>query len=367
MCVSVWPAYFSRTITGTCEVLVEDRLQHILWYQNRVGTSGYLKGVEAQVFEVVVRQALAGAPWKEICLGPMELNRITVQQVEDEVTWRKAGQPQRTLDQLRSAGAHSGNALIIPLPGLWESIRLLDSSKNPDILNDVARALALPKPDGPLRNLAALPNKDFSNSAAVFMQYDIYDIVLAPRASAIPSILDSVQKSKRPAVNAPVFTDMDEWYQCPVALCCFANDEMAEAKPLAFAFEPLNPEKIVVYTLDGHIGLSPDLAGNALMDHTIFVGSKLSELGTGTSIQYSDELGAEIKLHSPERIMGLPLSGYLKNGDIVFSTAAVREGKFEGVRSAPPFASDAMLNLQGPVIKRDQPYQSQLSGSTANQ
>lgn len=42
-------------------------------------------GVRAQVFEVIVRQALAGAPWREICAGPMEVNNINEEDVVREV------------------------------------------------------------------------------------------------------------------------------------------------------------------------------------------------------------------------------------------------------------------------------------------
>ncbi|HEY9777385.1 MAG TPA: hypothetical protein V6C81_26720 [Planktothrix sp.] len=50
----------------------------------------YGSGVRAQVFEVIVRQALAGAPWKEICAGPMSVNNITPEEVEAEVKRRQA-------------------------------------------------------------------------------------------------------------------------------------------------------------------------------------------------------------------------------------------------------------------------------------
>lgn len=49
----------------------------------------YGPGVRAQVFEVIVRQALAGAPWQEICRGPMMVNGITVSEVEAEVNRRR--------------------------------------------------------------------------------------------------------------------------------------------------------------------------------------------------------------------------------------------------------------------------------------
>src|SRR5271156_1167693 len=41
-------------------------------------------GVRAQVFEVIVRQAIAGAPWREICAGPMQVNNITAEEVQAE-------------------------------------------------------------------------------------------------------------------------------------------------------------------------------------------------------------------------------------------------------------------------------------------
>lgn len=42
-------------------------------------------GVRDQVFEVIVRQAIAGAPWREICAGPMLVNNINPEDVEAEV------------------------------------------------------------------------------------------------------------------------------------------------------------------------------------------------------------------------------------------------------------------------------------------
>ncbi|MDX1985541.1 MAG: hypothetical protein SFV17_02545 [Candidatus Obscuribacter sp.] len=50
----------------------------------------YGSGVRAQVFEVIVRQALAGAPWREICAGPMSVNGISPDEVEGEVKRRQA-------------------------------------------------------------------------------------------------------------------------------------------------------------------------------------------------------------------------------------------------------------------------------------
>ena len=55
-----------------------------------VVAAGYGSGVRAQVFEVIVRQAYAGAPWKEICAGPMRVNNISQEQVLAELARRCA-------------------------------------------------------------------------------------------------------------------------------------------------------------------------------------------------------------------------------------------------------------------------------------
>jgi hypothetical protein len=41
--------------------------------------------VRAKVFEVIVRQAIAGAPWRDICAGPMQVNGIDPEDVQREV------------------------------------------------------------------------------------------------------------------------------------------------------------------------------------------------------------------------------------------------------------------------------------------
>ncbi len=50
---------------------------------------GYGEGVRRQVFDVIVRQALSGAPWRQICAGPMEVNNISEAEVEAELRRRK--------------------------------------------------------------------------------------------------------------------------------------------------------------------------------------------------------------------------------------------------------------------------------------
>lgn len=48
-------------------------------------TFGFGTTIRDQVLEVIVRQAIAGAPWREICVGPMLVNNIAPEEVEAEV------------------------------------------------------------------------------------------------------------------------------------------------------------------------------------------------------------------------------------------------------------------------------------------
>jgi hypothetical protein len=56
-----------------------------------VDEEGYVKPPRAQIFDVIVRQALAGVPWREICAGPMQVNNITPEEVDEEVQKRRGG------------------------------------------------------------------------------------------------------------------------------------------------------------------------------------------------------------------------------------------------------------------------------------
>ena len=57
-------------------------------FSTQAGSFG--SGVRQQVFEVVVRQAMAGAAWQQICAGPMQVNNITPEEVQAEVDRRIA-------------------------------------------------------------------------------------------------------------------------------------------------------------------------------------------------------------------------------------------------------------------------------------
>ncbi len=54
------------------------------------GSPASLESLRQAVLEVVVKQALVGAPWRELCKGPMEINGISESEIEAEVVRRRA-------------------------------------------------------------------------------------------------------------------------------------------------------------------------------------------------------------------------------------------------------------------------------------
>jgi hypothetical protein len=334
--------------------MVDDRLKHVMWYQNLVGNGQSSFLYAGQVFEVIVRQALAGAPWREVCAGPMKTNGIQEATVADEVEWRKSGRPQRDYAEVsayQNDVQGGGNCLIVPILGEWDSIRLLNTSSAPSILEDISNSLL--RPSFGAHPLPA-PTGAFGGGI-VFLQFDIYDIVLAQRASDIQRVLPQIAIEKRPKINDAVFEMFDRWYNCPLAICCFNQAASGKAKPLAFAFEPLYPDKLIVYTLDGHDGSVPALTKTVQLDHSIFVGSYLMRANSCANVEYSDQVSSDLRPYLLDKVLGVDINVSMENGDVMFSTEAVRRGQFQGLRSLPPFAPHNLLRL-GHTVRREFEY-----------
>ncbi|MDR3612201.1 MAG: hypothetical protein P4L53_01455 [Candidatus Obscuribacterales bacterium] len=86
----------------------------------------YGPGIRAQVFEVIVRQAIAGAPWRQICVGPMQVNSITPEEIEEEVRRRQGGSEEPPTAPVPKKPHPSAGAGSIGLPLPAPSRRLLD-------------------------------------------------------------------------------------------------------------------------------------------------------------------------------------------------------------------------------------------------
>lgn len=75
-----------------------------------------MKNIRDMVFEVVVLQALAGAPWRIICAGPMSVNSITPEEIEEEVKRRGEGNEFDALVPRKPHKPQGSTSVAIPLP-----------------------------------------------------------------------------------------------------------------------------------------------------------------------------------------------------------------------------------------------------------
>jgi hypothetical protein len=350
MCCSPWPAIFRHTITGTWEVEVENILHHVLWYQNSVGEELPLNSRD---FEDAVTAELEGSTTMRRLLQSLGLNSDMVHQ---EVQWRQEGGAPRRLTK-NGLVAGKGNCLIIPLSGKWESIKLLNTSDTPSLLKDVAKALTPPRPKLRSVQSAAVPAAAAPAGGMVFLKFGIYDIVIAERPSEISAVLHQIDERKRPEVNPAVFDIFEKWYGCPVALCCFNDLDSFESKPIAFAFEPLDPSRLMVYTLDAHDGKPPDPDALVKLDHTIFVSSHRIYAYAGGKIDYTNAIPDHLKPYLVKRVIGMDsFDTPMKNGDFIFDPQEVRAGNFKAWRTLPPGAV-ARSTWNEKVLKRDEPYE----------
>jgi len=351
MCCSAWFASFSNTITGTWEVLVDGKINHVLWYQNRVGDRSP-EDLERSFTSIIHTAIFGTANWEELYAARYE-SLFKKEYVEAEIQWRRDHNDDRKLSHYTQHEPPRGNCLIIPLQGSWESIRLLNTIDVPSALTDISEAVA------PLRSrdtwsLPVAGAGGFGESfGVVFLKFDIYDIVLAKDANSIAAVLPQIDVDKRPEVNPEVFSVLADWYDCPVDLCCFKDKEYGEAKPLAFAFEPRFPHQLSVYTLDGHAGHAPVPNAMVNLDHSIFVGSYANKGAGGVRVRYTDGIPDHLRPYMLDYLMGVRIHAPMENGDIVFPTDAVRAGEFKGLRSLPPGAPSGLPRLGQKVMRHE--------------
>ncbi len=312
MCVSAHPASFSKTVAGVFETTIQGEPRHVVYYQNTVGAASTGNRPALAIDKLVMRNVPAnpfGQPSPATRLPPAH--------------WSFEEKPQ-------------GNCLIIPLPGEWRGLELVDTTKAKNALKDITKAL---------EGEALSFSKSASRAGeAVHVDFDVYRVVIAERPGLIAAELEKVPALKRPAVNKQIFDAFDEWYACPMAVACFNVTDAKRAAPMAFSFKPLFPEYLSVYMLDGHDGNVPDLGAQVERDHTVFV----SSLGMvrGEDVEYTDRIPPEVKQYLPQRVIGRPVRGPTRNGDLIFRAADVRAGKFKGKLVEPPNA---------PVVQGRQP------------
>lgn len=229
----------------------------------------------------------------------------------------------------------TANAMILPFPAVPQSMSkasILNTKNCPDILQDMARAIAPPeqlKPRSVTFAAAAAPQA----RVQVFEAAGIYTVVLAQDARDIPDALAQVPKEKRPSLNAELFAAYAEWYpNWTFALCCFNNQKAALAHPMLWWYKPMFADRLFLPTLDGHTGEVPNLKAQVEVDHTLAVSSYKME--GGIPVFYRGNILA-LDSYLARQVIGEKYNRRMANGDFVCSVEDVRSAQFKPTRIPP--------------------------------
>ena len=229
-----------------------------------------------------------------------------------------------------------GNALLLPIPARHGSMgpgNILDTSTCPNAFQDMETAV---------RRASTTRTLELSRegSGVQVFDHDIYTIVLARDAKAIPDAMNQVRVERRPSLAPEIFTAYGDWYPgWTFALCCFNTKEEAQGSPMIWWYEPLHPNSLFFPALDAHDGHPPDLKANVEVDHMLMVSSWQMNAPRIRPVDYTDRsISPAVRAYLPDKVIGRQMEGMMPNGDFVFDLKKVQRGDFRPQRSLPPGA-----------------------------
>ena len=236
-----------------------------------------------------------------------------------------------------------GNALLLPIPARRDSMgpaNILDTSTCPNAFQDMETAVHKAS------TTRTLEISREGNGVQVF-DHDIYTIVLARDAKAIPGALNQVKEERRPSLAPEIFAAYGDWYPgWTFALCCFNTKAEAQGSPMIWWYEPLHPESLFFPALDAHNGKPPDLKAEVEVDHMLMVSSWQMTTPRNRPVEYTDRsIAPAVRAYLPHKVIGRQMEGMMPNGDFVFDLKKVQRGDFSPQRSLPPGADPVKAKL----------------------
>lgn len=253
--------------------------------------------------------------------------------------------------------AKGANAMLLPIPakpGTMSEANILDTKSCKQFLVDIEKAVMTPPRT---RGFSEHEEVSLPASRVIVFDHDIYTIVLAQNAEDIPKALQRVPADKRPSPNKSIFDSYQKWYKgWTFALCCFNNKQQADASPMLWWYEPLEPRQLFFPAVDAHDGHSPRLDGKVAVDHTVAFSSYLMQdspnwknplfsqgkfvLPEINKVSYTNEweIDKAVRELLPKRVVGQRFEGKLPQGDFVCGTQEVRDGVCLPRRKLPPGA-----------------------------
>ncbi|WP_432035934.1 hypothetical protein [Streptomyces cucumeris] len=228
------------------------------------------------------------------------------------------------------------NAMLLHLPALpMARENFLSVGTSDDILERMVDAVR-PIP------VAAPATMDWMSwdpvpRVAVF-DHDVYTVLLARDATAIPEALYQVEPRKRPRLDPRLLEFYAERYPChTIAVCCFDNGDAQRAKPLLMWYEPLDPDQLTLPALDCHTGGPPDPDAEVPVDHWVLFGTDEAPEGWGEPVDHPAGMRHTLRGFLPDRVMGAYYGQEaLPNGDFTLAHEDLLAGDLDRVRRLRP-------------------------------
>jgi TonB family protein len=299
-CCSLEPAVFSNTRGLAAEVLMDNKVVHLLGYQNNASN------------------------------------------------WSSKG---------------GGNAMLLPIPaklGSMSEKNILDTSSAPTCLEDMVDALK-PRTKGFDRSFTSdlvVPQvKIFEFDIYTIILANnvqlIPDALKKVPAEKRPEINKEIFDAYANWYKGWTF-----------ALCCFNNRKLSQAKPMIWWYEPLYPKKLFFPALDAHTGHAPKLDEKVAVDHQLIFASYKTPQDRAHKVAYKfltdkdkdgkpidQKAASELKKLLPLFVLGEKFEGTMIQGDFAANVSEVQRGTLVVDRIGPGQLDGPALGSASSLLK----------------
>lgn len=168
-------------------------------------------------------------------------------------------------------------------------------------------------------------------------EHDIYTVLLAADATAIPAALDQVPEHQRPPLKPELFAFYARHYPGHrIAVCCFDNADAQRAKPLLMWYPPTNPDLLVAPSLDCHTGTAPSFDDEVEVQHCVMFGTDEGGPNWGWPVQYAPTTRTKLRRFLTDAVLGDHFAGPMINGDFAIDHADLLAQRYERIRRVQP-------------------------------
>ncbi|MFE9809815.1 hypothetical protein [Streptomyces sp. NPDC005548] len=227
--------------------------------------------------------------------------------------------------------ADGPNAMVLHLPTYRMGPRnFLSVGSASDLLKNMVDAVK-PVGAGPLTDTMDWMGADAAPEVQVF-EHDGYTVLLAHDPAALPAAPAQVPQHKRPALGEELWRFYEERYPGQaLAVCCFDNEQAAQAKPLLMWYPPIDPDLLTLPALDCHTGDVPEPGADVVVDRWVLFGTEEAPEDWGSPVDYGHDVPEDLRPFLPRRVMGEYFGGTLPNGGFAIThtdllTSRITEG-----------------------------------------